>query len=196
MKFIVTKEIKRGLVMIRMKDIVRDGHQALREKSTDVSLPPSEETIQLLEDMLEFIKNSQDEAIAEEYELRAGVGLAAPQLGINQKLLAIHLPYNDEIYSYQLINPKVISHSVEKAYLAGGEGCLSVDENIDGNVIRNRRITVRAYNKTGEKVKFRLKGYPAIVMQHEIDHLNGIMFYDYIDKQNPYQIPDNAHVIE
>lgn len=196
MKIIVNKEIKRGLIMIRMKDIVRDGHPALREKSADVSMPPSEETVRLLDDMLDFIKNSQDEEIAEKYELRAGVGLAAPQLGVNQKLLAIHLPHNDEVYSYQLINPKIISHSVEKAYLPGGEGCLSVDENIDGYVIRNRRITVRAYNKAGEKIKFRLKGYPAIVMQHEIDHLNGIMFYDYIDKQNPYQLPDHAHAIE
>src|SRR5699024_4770085 len=161
-----------------------------------VSMPPSEETVRLLDDMLDFIKNSQDEEIAEKYELRAVVGLAAPQLRVNQKLLAIHLPHNDEVYSYPLINPKVISHSVEKAYLPGGEGCLSVDENIDGYVIRNRRITVRAYNKAGEKIKFKLKGYPAIVMQHEIDHLNGIMFYDYIDKQNPYQLPDHAHAIE
>lgn len=182
--------------MILMKDIVRDGHQALREKSIDVPLPPSEENVQLLDDMLDFIKNSQDEEIAEKYELRAGVGLAAPQLGINKKLLAIHLPYNDEVYSYQLMNPKIISHSVEKAYLAGGEGCLSVDENVEGYVIRNRRITVRAYNKAGEKIKIRLKGYPAVVMQHEIDHLNGIMFYDYINQKYPYQAPEDAHIIE
>lgn len=179
-----------------MKDIVRDGHKALREKSKDVAIPPTDEDKQLLRDMLEFIKNSQDEEIAEKYELRPGVGLAAPQLGINKKLIAIHLTYDDKLYSYQLINPKVISHSVEQAYLGGGEGCLSVDQEIEGYVIRNRRVTVRAYDIDGNQIKIRLKGYPAIVMQHEIDHLNGIMFYDYIDKKQPFQAPENAYIIE
>lgn len=182
--------------MLLMKDIVRDGHPALREKSKEVSLPPTEEDIQILNQMMTFIKNSQDEKIAEKYKLRSGVGLAAPQLGINKKLIVIHFTHKDKLYSYQLINPKVISHSVEKAYLSGGEGCLSVDKPIDGFVVRNRRVTVRAFDIHGKKLKLRLRGYPAIVIQHEIDHLNGIMFYDYINEQNPFHIPDEAIAIE
>lgn len=182
--------------MLLMKDIVRDGHPSLRKKSQEVELPPSDEDIRILNQMMEFIKNSQDEKIAEKYKLRGGVGLAAPQLGINKQLIAVHFEHKDRLCSYRLINPKIISHSVEKAYLSGGEGCLSVDENIEGFVVRNARVTVRAYDTEGKKLKLRFKGYPAIVIQHEIDHLNGIMFYDYIDKENPFHIPDNAVGIE
>jgi len=182
--------------MLRMKDIVRDGHPALRKKSEEVALPPSKEDIETLDKMLTFIKNSQDEKIAEKYKLRSGVGLAAPQIGINKKLIVIHFTYRDKLYSYQLINPKIISHSVEKAYLNGGEGCLSVDEQIDGFVVRNARITVKAYDIHGKQLKLRFRGYPAIVIQHEIDHLNGVMFYDYIDQKNPFYVPENAVAIE
>src|SRR5690625_4497817 len=101
--------------MLLMKDIVRDGHPALRKKSKEVPIPPSEEDIHILNKMLEFLKNSQDEEIAEKYNLRTGVGLAAPQIGINKQLIVIHFTYNDRLYSYQLINPKIVSHSVEKA---------------------------------------------------------------------------------
>lgn len=182
--------------MILMKDIVRDGHPALRKKSKEVSLPPSVEDKEILNKMLEFIKNSQDEEIAEKYNLRTGVGLAAPQIGINKQLFVMHFTYDDRLYSYQLINPKIVSHSVEKAYLSSGEGCLSVDEQIDGYVVRHARITVKAFDIDGNPVKLRLRGYPAIVAQHEIDHLNGIMFYDHINKENPFYVPDGAKPIE
>jgi len=182
--------------MLTMKDIVRDGHPALRKKSQQVQIPPTKEEKDILNKMLEFLKNSQDEAIKEKYQLRSGVGLAAPQIGINKQLLVVYFYYEDKLYSYQLINPKIISHSVEQAFLANGEGCLSVDEQIDGYVVRHARVTVKAFNPEGDQVKLRFKGYPAIVIQHEIDHLNGIMFYDYIDKQNPFHIPDGATIIE
>jgi|SRR5690625_14213 len=178
--------------MLLMEHIVRDGHPALRKKSEEVSFPLTEEEISLLNKMTTFLKNSQDEEIAEKYELRSGVGLAAPQLGINKRLVALYFEYEDKLYDYQLVNPKIISHSVEQAYLAGGEGCLSVDETIEGYVVRYHRVTVRAYDTEGNELKLRLKGYPAIVMQHEIDHLNGIMFYDYINKKQPFFAPDDA----
>lgn len=182
--------------MLLMKDIVRDGHPALRKKSKEVPIPPSEEDIHILNKMLEFLKNSQNEEIAEKYKLRTGVGLAAPQIGINKQLIVIHFTHNDRLYSYQLINPKIVSHSVEKAYLSAGEGCLSVDEQIDGYVVRHARVTVKAFDIDGNPLKLRFRGYPAIVIQHEIDHLNGIMFYDHINKQNPFYVPEGAKPIE
>jgi len=182
--------------MLRMKDIVRDGHPALRKKTAEVAIPPSEEDIDTLNKMMTFIKNSQDEETAEKYNLRTGVGLAAPQIGINKKLIVIHFEIDDELHSYQLINPKIISHSVNQAFLSAGEGCLSVDEQIDGYVMRHARITVKGFDIEGNPVKLRLKGYPAIVMQHEIDHLNGIMFYDHINKDNPFHVPEGAKAIE
>src|SRR5699024_7856631 len=98
--------------MLLMKDIVRDGHPALRQKSEDVTIPPTKEDIEILNEMLDFLKNSQDEEIAEKYDLRSGVGLAAPQIGISKQMLVVHFEYDDKLYSYQLMNPKIISHSV------------------------------------------------------------------------------------
>lgn len=183
--------------MITMKDIVREGHPALRSKAQEVSSPPSESDIQLLHDMVTFLKNSQDDEIAEKYGLRSGVGLAAPQLGINKRLIAIYFKDDEETtHCYQLINPRIISHSVQQAYLANGEGCLSVDRHVEGYVHRYARITVKAMNIAGEAVTLRLRGYIAIVFQHEIDHLDGIMFFDHINKENPYVVPENSNPID
>lgn len=183
--------------MITMDKIVREGHHALLNKSKEVSLPLSKEDKLLLEEMMQFLKNSQDEEIAAEHKLRAGVGLAAPQLGVEKRLIAIHFEdENEKLYSYALVNPRIISHSVGLAYLAGGEGCLSVDRAVEGYVPRYAKITVLATDIDGNPVKLRLKDYPAIVFQHEIDHLNGIMFYDHINKNNPFEIPDNSKVID
>jgi len=179
--------------MITMDDIVREGHPSLRKKANEVDIPLAAENKQLLEDMLTFLKNSQDEEIADKYQLRAGVGLAATQLNINKRLIAVHFTdAKDNIYSYGLANPKIISHSVEQAYISNGEGCLSVDREINGLVPRHARVTVKATDINDQPVKLRLRGFPAMVFQHEIDHLNGIMFYDYIDKDNPLLPPENA----
>lgn len=179
-----------------MKDIVREGHPALRKISEEVPLPLSADDKELLEKMLQFLKNSQDEEISEKHGLRAGVGLAAPQLGINKRLIAVHFEdSNGTLYSEGLANPRIISHSVQRAYLAGGEGCLSVDRDVEGYVPRYRRLTLKATNIEGEEIEIRLRNYSAIVFQHEIDHLDGIMFYDHINTNHPYQIPDNAKEI-
>ncbi|MUK89588.1 peptide deformylase [Ornithinibacillus sp. L9] len=183
--------------MITMENIVREGHPSLREVSNEVPLPPTDEEKSLLNDMLTYLKNSQDEQICSKYNLRPGVGLAAPQLGTNKRMIAIHFEdLNGKLYSYGLFNPKIISHSVEKAYLAAGEGCLSVDRNVEGYVPRYARITVTATDLDGNQIKLRLRDYAAIVFQHEIDHLNGVMFYDHINEDNPFEIPDNAKAIE
>ena len=94
-----------------------------------------------------------------------------------------------------MINPKIISYSEELTYLDSGEGCLSVDRETHGYVHRHKRITVETYlYDEGEliKVRLRLKGYVAVVFQHEFDHLNGILFVDRIDKDEPFKIPDNS----
>lgn len=183
--------------MITMTDIVKEGHPVLRKVADEVTLPPTKEDIAILDKMMTFLKNSQDEEIAEQYNLRPGVGLAAPQIGLNKRLFVVHFEdQNEKQFSYQLINPKIVSHSVEKAYLTSGEGCLSVDREVEGYVPRYARITVHAFDQDGNKVKLRLRGYAAIVFQHEIDHLNGIMFYDHIEKSNPYHVPENTKAIE
>lgn len=183
--------------MITMEDIIREGHPTLKEVAKEVSLPASDEDKQTLANMIEYVKNSQDPEIAEKYGLRPGIGLAAPQIDVSKRMIAIHtLDEKGNQHSYALFNPKIVSHSIEKSYLTSGEGCLSVDRAVPGIVPRHARIRVKAITLNGEQLDVRLKGILAIVFQHEIDHLNGVMFYDHIDKDNPFQEPENAIPIE
>lgn len=178
--------------MILMKDIVLEDHPVLRAVAEEVALPASEEDRETARRLLEYVINSQDPETSKKYGLRPGIGLAAPQINISKRIIAIHV--SDEkgnLYSYALLNPKIISHSVEKSYLSSGEGCLSVERPVSGYVPRYSRVTVKGYTVEGKEVKLRLKGLPAICVQHEIDHLNGIMFYDRINEKDPLApIPD------
>ena len=72
-------------------------------------------------------------------------------------------------------------------YVGEGEGCLSVNRPVEGIVLRSARITMEYQDINGKKQKVRLRELDAIVAQHEIDHLNGILFPDRIDKKNPYK---------
>ncbi|MCJ7842550.1 peptide deformylase [Lederbergia sp. NSJ-179] len=179
--------------LITMKDIVREGNLILHQATQEVRIPPSQEDKETLTCMLNFLKNSQDPVMAKKYKLRAGVGLSANQIGLNKRMFAAYL--KDEKgneHEYTLINPKIISHSISTIYLPQGEGCLSVDRKVSGFVPRYERIKVKAFNLSGEEILLKLKGYPSIVIQHEIDHLNGIMFYDRINQENPFQLPENS----
>ena len=145
--------------------------------------------------MLQYLKNSQDPILSEKYQLRAGVGLSANQIGLNKRMFAAYIRQeNGEALEFMLINPKIISHSTAMTYIPESEGCLSIDRPIVGYVPRYRRITVRAYNINGEEVKIKLRDYEAIVFQHEIDHLNGILFYDHINSTNPFELPANVDI--
>ncbi|MDY0410167.1 peptide deformylase [Virgibacillus soli] len=179
--------------IITMKDIVREGNPILNQVTQEVRVPTSEEDKETLICMMNFLKNSQDPNLAKKYNLRAGVGLSANQIGLNKRMFVAYL--SDEKgkeHEYTLINPKIISHSVSMIYLPQSEGCLSVDREIRGFVPRYERIKVKGYNLLGEEIVLKLNGYPSIVVQHEIDHLNGIMFYERINKENPFKLPENA----
>lgn len=183
--------------MITMENIIREGHPTLRKVAEEVPLPASDHDKDTLSKMLEYVKNSQDPEISKKYGLRPGIGLAAPQINVAKRMIAIYAQDEKGVqHSYALFNPKIVSHSVEKSYLTSGEGCLSVDRAVPGIVPRYARIRVKATNIEGEKIDIRLKGMLAIVFQHEIDHLNGVMFYDHINSENPFQEPDNAIAID
>lgn len=99
-------------------------------------------------------------------------------------------------HEYLLANPKIISHSVQKAALSTGEGCLSVENEHPGFVYRHARIKVKAFDVlTQSPVEIRANGYVAIVLQHEIDHLSGILFYDHINPQDPWAPLEDALII-
>lgn len=194
MRCLILSKFNREYI-IRMKDIVREGAKILRKVTEEVSLPPGEEVVEELHCMMQYLKNSQDPELSKQYRLRPGVGLSANQIGLDRRMFVAYFTdeYGDQ-HEYMLINPKIISHSVGMIYLSDGEGCLSVDRPVKGYVPRYQRIKVRAYDVHGNEVLLAFKGYSSIVMQHEIDHLNGVMFYDYIDKKDPYKLPGNVPI--
>ena len=176
--------------------IVKDSNPSLRQKNEEIKeITP--EIIKFVNEMHDYLIASQDENISKKYNIREGVGLAAPQVGRNIKALVVY--FEEEVdgeikkVDHRLINPKIILESVKEAYLSGGEGCLSVDDVHEGYVYRHNKIQVKAFNvQTMKEEIITARGYEAIVLQHEIDHLNGILYYDHIDKKNPFLQKEDA----
>ena len=108
--------------------------------------------------------------MAETMYYAKGVGLAAPQVGISKRVIVVDI--GDGLF--KLVNPEIISSS---GIQDGPDGCLSVP-NIVGNVKRSEHIKVKALNENGDEVVIDASGYLARAFQHEIDHLNGIIFTD------------------
>ena len=187
--------------MLTMKDVIREGHPTLALKSKEVELPLSKEDKDTLKLMMEFLENGQNEEIAEKYELRPGVGLAAPQINISKRMIAVFTydELGEKLYKTLVVNPKIVSHSVKKTYIPGGEGCLSVDREVEGITPRHKKITLKGYfyNHETEEIKLgtmKLSGYVSVVFQHEIDHLNGVLFveklFDNIEDAEPVVFPE------
>jgi peptide deformylase len=183
---------------ITYASIVKDGHPSLRQVSSPITLPPSKTDLALAKRLLRYVKDSRNDELAEKYDLKPAVGLSAPQVGINKQLFVVRIDDADGHWQeYVLANPKLVSHSVQKSALASGEGCLSIEETYPGIVHRHARITLKAYDMLkGSWVDLRLKDFLSIVFQHEIDHLNGVLFYDHIDSNDPWATLDNTQIIE
>ncbi|MDF7682592.1 peptide deformylase [Lactobacillus sp. ESL0679] len=183
--------------MILMKDITRDGNPVLRKVAQPLTFPLSDHYRQLADEMMEYLINSQDPKIAKKHQLRAGVGLAAPQVGESVQMASLLVPNekNEIIFKETFVNPEILSESVRQACLSEGEGCLSVDKIIDGYVPRPDKLKIHYYTVDGEEKTIRLKDYPAIVASHEIEHLRGHLFYDRINKQDPFKLDEDTVVI-
>jgi peptide deformylase len=107
-----------------------------------------------------------------------GVGLAAIQVGIDKSMLTYDIaPKDEERQLNVLINPKIVS--AEGEVLSEDEGCLSVPD-FRASIKRFERILVEAVNREGNPVRFEAEGFLSIVLQHEIDHLNGTLFIDHV----------------
>ena len=139
---------------------------------------------------------SQIEEYEKKYELRPGMGLAFPQLGINERIIVVVHEYEEgKFKNYVIVNPKITSYSDEIIAAEAGEGCLSVNREVEGHVPRNARITIEGFDEDGNKVKYRAREELSIAFQHEVDHLNGILFPDRIDPKNPYKGSNKAREI-
>ena len=182
--------------MLLMKDIVDEKDKILRKVSKEVEFPLTKEDKKNIKDMLEYLTNSQIEELAEKYDLRPGMGLSAIQIGIPKRYFVVVNEYDEgKFENYVIINPKIVSTSMEKIYVEVGEGCLSVNRDVDGIIPRFARVTIEGYDEEGNKIKVRAREELAIAFQHEMDHLDGILFYDHIDKKNPYKDHDKYRAI-
>lgn len=177
--------------MLRTSDILDEKDMHLRAENKDVEFPLSKDTKKLINDMLEHLYYSQIEEYSKKYDLRPGMGLAGPQLGVNLRFFVVcHEERENNFKNYILINPKMISHSEELIYASEGEGCLSVNREVPGIVPRYARVTFTGYDLDGKPVKYRAREELSIAFQHEMDHLNGILFVDHIDPADPYKNKD------
>jgi peptide deformylase len=147
-------------------EILQIGNPTLRQRSYKITHFDSALS-QLAEDMLETMHAAN------------GVGLAAPQIGVSRRLIVIEMPEDEEESHsgerFILCNPEIVKASRETEL--GQEGCLSIVGYI-GFVERAEWVVVRGQDLQGNKVQVRAKGYLARAFQHEIDHLNGVLYVD------------------
>lgn len=181
--------------MLKMKDILDESDKRLHQISEEVTFPMSEEDLHNIDLMEEYLVNSQIEEKAKEYDLRPGMGMAAVQIGVLKRYIVIVEEVEEGFNSYIVVNPKIVSNSQEMIYVEDGEGCLSVNRDVEGIIPRYARVTVEGYDTEGNKIRVRAREDIAIAFQHEIDHLNGILFVDKIDKKNPYKDMDKYRSI-
>ncbi|TSA47221.1 MAG: peptide deformylase [Chloroflexi bacterium] len=122
----------------------------------------------LIDDMIETLRDAP------------GVGLAAPQVGVSDRLIVVEYPEDDEQEDAPkklsvVVNPEIKETSAETEM--GIEGCLSIP-GLQGEVERSLAVTVKGQTRRGQPVKIKAKGWLARIFQHEIDHLNGVVFTD------------------
>ena len=176
--------------------IVKDSNPIMKKKSLPVTLPLSKEDKKTLDDMLEYLKLSQDEEYSQKHNIKTGIGLAAVQIGILKRMFVVYYGEDEDLVQYQLVNPKIIEYSYRKCALKNGEGCLSVDEEHPGYAHRYYKIKMAAFDAlTNQDIIITARGFDAIVLQHEYDHLDGLFFYDRIDNKKPNQQLLNEELI-
>ncbi|MGB3329199.1 MAG: peptide deformylase [Thermomicrobiales bacterium] len=143
-----------------------EGDPILRQKA--IKVPKVDASVQkLADDMWETMLDAD------------GVGLAAPQIGLARRLIVVRVPPgydgdDDPEYTFRLANPEIVKSFGEQS---GIEGCLSIPGWI-GEVPRAESVTVKAQDMTGRQIRIKASGRLAVVLQHEIDHLDGILYTD------------------
>lgn len=155
-----------------IKKIVTIPNKILRMKSKRIGFV-DDSIRKLAEDMIETTINW-------DHDSEFGAALAAIQIGEPLKLTVVRNDFDDPKNKEftTLVNPEIVKSSVE--HVKDIEGCLSVP-GIYGRVSRPLKVKVKALDKNGDPVRLSLEGFPARVLQHEIDHMNGIIFLDHID---------------
>lgn len=159
-EIVVPEEFKYLYVQNKERPVVKIPNPVLRKVALDAKL--SKHTEYLITEMMRAMRKAN------------GVGLAAPQLGVSQRVIVIApLDYKPTA----LINPRIVRMEGEQI---GQEGCLSIP-GLYGDVKRANYVEVEALDRKGREVTFEMEGMSARVVQHEVDHLEGILFIDKVD---------------
>ena len=150
-----------------LREIVTVPNDVLRRKARKIT-EFDKELQKTIDDMIETMREAP------------GVGLAAPQVGLPERLVVVEYEEDDEKEDspkklYVVVNPEIISASEETEM--GIEGCLSIP-GLVGEVERSLEIVVRGQNRRGQPLKIKANGWLARIFQHEIDHLDGILYTD------------------
>jgi peptide deformylase len=149
-----------------LREIITLPHPILRRKAHKVT-DFGKEFQQLVDDMVETMREAP------------GVGLAAPQIAVSERLIVVEFGDEEDEDApqklYVVANPEIVSASEEM--VPGIEGCLSVPELV-GEVERHQLITVKGFNRHGRSTKIKAEGWLARIFQHEIDHLDGVVYPD------------------
>ena len=163
--------------------IIGPSNPVLRRKARPVDNPNTAATQKLIDDMIETLRSVD------------GVGLAAPQVAVGQRIAIIeYAEWPDDLPEdaappepklYVIVNPEIVRKSDEM--VEGPEGCLSIP-GYNGTVMRHESIVVKALNRRGSPVKIKAHGWLARIFQHEIDHLDGILYIDHATQV--WKVPD------
>jgi len=177
-------------------NVLDEKDKRLRQKAKEVSLPLGEKDKKNIKKIIKHLTYSQIPEYEQKYNLRPGMGLAFPQLGEAKRIIVIVYEYEEgKFKNYVIVNPKIISHSEELVALETGEGCLSVNREVEGHVPRYARITITGFDEDGNEIKIRAREELSVAFQHEVDHLNGILFFDRINKKKPFYNEDEIRLI-
>jgi len=142
----------------------------LRQKARKV--PRIDSSIQqLIDDMVETMQQTH------------GVGLAAPQVGVSLRVVVLQMPGEEPM---AIINPEIVKRAGEREVM---EGCLSIP-GYAGDIKRSVSVTVKGWDRRGKTIRIKATGLKAQALEHELDHLNGVLYIDHIESQ------DKLHQVE
>lgn len=177
MDVVVPDEFKYLYAQNKERPVVKVPAEVLRQKAQEITKVSKKHSM-LIDDMIRIMKQAN------------GVGLAAPQVGILQRILVM-APHGNKVTA--LINPVIVKAEGE---MVGEEGCLSIP-GLYGDVVRAAYVKVEAYDRKGRAFEYEFEGMAARVAQHEIDHLDGVLFIDKVDPATLHWMhPDGDHVAE
>jgi peptide deformylase len=170
-------------------------HPLLNQRAQEVTIHeiPLPVTQALIDQMFEAAQGERTDVAK-----RALVGLAAPQIGIPKRIILVDMAVKSERNSFgdlqAFINPEILWQSEETLW--DREGCYSVDKRIGGIVPRAESIKLIAYDRQGNPLSLEINGFTARIFQHEIDHLNGILFPDRIGEEGTLHWVEHQEFVE